>query len=190
MQAGNVITRYLAEAKEGSEEAHEKVYELMYDDLKYIAHQRLFGYKRGETLNTTGLVHEAYLKLINIQEHDWQDQAHFYAAASRAMRFILVDYFRSKTAQKRGGHNEEYSLTTISVAIEERLEDFITLNMALDRLMEWNERLGHLVEYRFFGGMTYKEISEVTGYSEPTLKRDWARARTWLYSAMKDNETS
>jgi len=190
MQEVNVITKYLAEAKLGNEHAHKKVFALMYDDLKNIAHQRLFGYKRGDTLNTTGLVHEAYLKLINVQAHDWQSRAHFYAVASRAMRFILVDYLRSKTAQKRGGYHDDLSLTNLSVAVEERLEDFISLNIALDNLMDWNERLGRIVEYRFIGGMTYEEISEVTGYSVPALKRDWARARTWLYSAMKDNEIS
>lgn len=190
MQNENNITGYLEEAKGGNDEAHKKIYELVYNDLKYIAHQRLFGHKRGETLNTTALVHEVYLKMINTNECNWQDRAHFYAVASRAMRFILVDYIRSKTAQKRGGKSIDQSLTQVSVAVEERLEDFITLNMALDKLMGWNERLGQLVEYRFIGGMTYEEISEVTGYSVPTLKRDWKRARIWLYNAMKDYENS
>lgn len=189
MQAENV-TQYLSEAKEGNVQAHKKVYELVYDNLKNIAHQRLYGYQKGETFNTTALVHEAYLKLINMTDHDFQNRAHFYAVASRAMRFILVDYIRSKMAQKRGGSNEDKNIADISVAVEERLEEFITLHMALNKLMEKNERLGRLVEYRFIGGMTYEEISEVTGYSEPTLKRDWARARTWLYSAMKDEENS
>lgn len=188
MQAENVITRYLVEAKDGNGQAYNKVYELVYDDLKQIAHHRLSGFKRGDTLNTTALVHEAYLKLINASE--WQDRAHFYAVASRAMRFILVDYIRSKTAQKRGGRDEHQPLEHFPLAVEERMEDFISLNSALEKLLEWNERLGKLVEYRFIGGMTYEEISEVTGFSEPTLKRDWARARTWLYSVMKDEKNS
>jgi len=188
MQEENVITRYLVEAKHGNDQAYNKVYELVYDDLKQIAHHRLSGFRKGETLNTTSLVHEAYLKLIVASE--WEDRAHFYAVASRAMRFILVDYIRRKTAQKRGGNDKDKSLESISLAVEERMEDFISLNLALEKLLEWNERLGKLVEYRFIGGMTYEEISEVTGYSEPTLKRDWARARTWLYSAMKDMENS
>lgn len=190
MGAENTITQYLTEAKEGSRQAYGKVFPLIYDDLKKIAHQRLFGHKTGETLNTTALVHETYLKMIGGTGPDWKDRAHFFAVASRAMRFILVDYIRSKTAQKRGGDSIDESLRNVYLAVEERIEDFITLNTAVEKLLEWNERLGKLVEYRFFGGMTYKEISEITGYSEPTLKRDWARARMWLYREMKDTENS
>jgi RNA polymerase sigma factor (TIGR02999 family) len=182
------ITQYLSEAKNGSNQAYEKVFPLVYDDLKNIAHQRLFGQKTGDTLNTTALVHETYLKLIGGTETDWKDRAHFFAVASRAMRFIIVDYIRSKTALKRGGMKDDRTLEKITLAVEERIEDFITLNMAVENLLEWNERLGKLVEYRFFGGMTYQEIGEVTGLSEPTLKRDWARARIWLYDAMKNSE--
>lgn len=188
MGAENPITQYLAEAKEGSSEAYGKVFPLVYDDLKKIAHQRLFGHKTGDTLNTTALVHESYLKLVDGTDPDWKDRAHFFAVASRAMRFILVDYIRSKTALKRGGDSSDESLSNVNLAVEERIEDFITLNTAVEKLLEWNERLGKLVEYRFFGGMTYQEISEITGYSEPTLKRDWARARMWLYNSMKDPE--
>lgn len=190
MQQANAITRYLSEAKNGDDDAFRLVYELAYDDLKKIAHQRLAGFRRGETLNTTALVHEAFLKLIQASDHDWKDRAHFFAATSRAMRFILVDYLRAKTAQKRGGNSDDQTLSGLSLGVEERIEEFISLNSAIEKLLEWNDRLGKLVEYRFIGGMTYEEISEVTGLSEPTLKRDWARARTWLYSAMKDSENS
>lgn len=190
MGTKNTITQYLAEAKDGNSRAYENVFPLVYEDLKKIAHQRLFGHKTGHTLNTTALVHETYLKLIGGTETGWKDRAHFFAVASRAMRFILVDYIRSKTALKRGGAGEDQSLEKITLAIEERIEDFITLNMAVNKLLEWNERLGKLVEYRFFGGMNYAEISEVTGYSEATLKRDWKRARIWLYDAMKESKDS
>lgn len=188
MQNSHAITRYLAEAKNGDDDAFRLVYELAYDDLKSIAHQRLAGFRRGETLNTTALVHEAYLKLIHSSDHDWQNRAHFFAATSRAMRFILVDYLRAKTAQKRGGEFRNETLANLALGVDERIEDFISLNSAIEKLLVWNERLGKLVEYRFIGGMTYEEIAEVTGLSEPTLKRDWARARTWLYSTMKDSE--
>lgn len=190
MQQTNAITKYLNNAKNGDDNAFRQVYELAYDDLKEIAHQRLAGFKRGETLNTTSLVHEAFLKLVDTSQHDWQDRAHFFAATSRAMRFILVDYLRAKTAQKRGGNRVDEPLNNLALAMEERIEDFISLNSAIEKLLAWNERLGKLVEYRFIGGMTYEEISEVTGLSEPTLKRDWTRARAWLYSAMKDSENS
>jgi RNA polymerase sigma factor (TIGR02999 family) len=186
MQDDHSVTGYLAEVKEGNELAYNKVYELVYDDLKKIAHQRLVGLKKGDTLNTTALVHESFLKLVNSNESGWKDRAHFYAVASRAMRFILVDYIRNKTAKKRGEGKDVEMLDEEAVSTEQRLEEFISLNMALEKLMEWNERLGKLVEYRFIGGMSYEEISEVTGISEPTLKRDWVRARTWLYNTMKE----
>jgi len=190
MQERNEVTQYLAEANRGNSRAYDRVYELVYDDLKQIAHHRLIGFKRGDTLNTTALVHESYLKLINATESDWQNRAHFYAVASRAMRYILIDHIRNKSAQKRGDGAEIKPLEEISLAVEQRIEDFISLNTALEKLLEWNERLGKLVEYRFIAGMTYEEISEVTGLSEATLKRDWIRARAWLYSAMKDRENS
>jgi RNA polymerase sigma factor (TIGR02999 family) len=186
MQERNEVTQYLAEANRGNSRAYDRVYELVYDDLKQIAHHRLFGFKRDDTLNTTALVHESYLKLINSSEPDWQDRAHFYAVASRAMRYILIDHIRTKSAQKRGEGAEMKPLEEINLAVEQRVEDFITLNTALEKLLQWNERLGRLVEYRFIGGMTYEEISEVTGLSEATLKRDWVRARAWLYNVMKE----
>ena len=186
MQERNDVTLYLAEANRGNSRAYDRVYELVYDDLKQIAHNRLFGFKRGDTLNTTALVHESYLKLINASESDWQDRAHFYAVASRAMRYILIDHIRKKSALMRGDGAEMKPLEGITFAVEQRIEDFITLNTALEKLLQWDERLGRLVEYRFIGGMAYEEISEVTGLSEATLKRDWVRARAWLYNVMKE----
>ena len=186
MHANSNVTRHLGDVKNGNEEAYGLVYELVYDDLKKIAKSRLHEFKRGDTLDTTSLVHESYLKLMSAGQSDWTDRAHFYAVASRAMRFILVDYIRSKTAKKRGDGRDVEMLDEEAVSTEQRLEEFISLNMALEKLMEWNERLGKLVEYRFIGGMSYEEISEVTGLSEPTLKRDWVRARTWLYNTMKE----
>ena len=180
------VTEYLAEAKNGNDQACHKVYELVYHDLKKIAHKRLAGMQRGDTLDTTALVHESFLKLAGNSGSEWTDRAHFYAVASRAMRFILVDYIRNKTAQKRGDGVENRSLNEFSLSVEQRIDEFLSLNMAVEKLLEWNERLGKLVEFRFIGGMTYEEISEVTGLSEPTLKRDWIRARAWLLKSMKE----
>lgn len=190
VQANSNVTKLLGEARNGDEEAYNLVYGLVYEDLKKIAKNRLFEFKRGETIDTTSLVHESYLKLLNSNNKDWKDRAHFYAVASRAMRFILVDYIRNKSAQKRGDGIQFATLNESTPGVVQRVEEFISLNDALERLLEWNERLGKLVEYRFIGGMTYEEISEVTGLSEPTLKRDWARARAWLYGTMKDRENS
>lgn len=158
---------------------------LVYDELRCVAHQRLVGYRPGDTLNTTALVHEAYLKLVNQQDVDWKDRAHFFALASRAMRFILVDYARARTAEKRGGPRPDVSLDAVQIAAEESTTELLALNEALGRLAESSERLSLLVEYRFFGGLTYEEIAEVTGWSLRTVKRDWRRARAWLHHTME-----
>jgi len=180
------ITILLKEAQAGDRDAFEAVMPHVYDELRRIAHQRLRKHRPSQTLNTTALVHEAYLRLVDQTQADWQDRAHFFAVASRSMRFIIIDYVRARTAQKRGGAQNDLPLDDVQVAgADERAADLLTLNDALEQLADVNERLCQLVEYRFFGGLTYNEIAEVTGRSVPTVKRDWARARTWLYHAIQ-----
>jgi RNA polymerase sigma factor (TIGR02999 family) len=177
-------TQLLREIREGSRAAFDDLYAHVYDDLRRAAHQRLGRYRSGQTLNTTALVHEAYLRLVDQSQMQWEDRAHFLALASRAMRFILIDHVRSRTAQKRGGAEEALSLDAVQVAVDEQGADLLALNEALEQLAAHSSRLAQLVEYRFFGGLTYEEIAEVTGMSVPTVKRDWARARAWLFRAM------
>lgn len=179
------ITQLLQEASSGDHEAAGHLYGQVYDELRQIAHYRLSKHRPGATLNTTALVHEAYLRLIDHDAVEWQDRAHFFAASSRAMRFIIIDYARKWSAQKRGGHLDKVPLSDIQLGTEERVDDLLTLNDALEKLAAVSERQSQLVEYRFFGGLTYQEIAEVTGRSVPTVKRDWQRARTWLYHAMQ-----
>jgi RNA polymerase sigma factor (TIGR02999 family) len=179
-------TQLLRDVREGSRTAFDDLYAHVYDDLRRAAHQRLGRYRSGQTLNTTALVHEAYLRLVDQREMEWQDRAHFLALASRAMRFILIDHVRSRTAQKRGGAEEAVPLDAVQVAVEEQAADLLALNEALEQLAVHSDRLAQLVEYRFFGGLTYEEIAEVTGLSVPTVKRDWARARAWLFRAMSE----
>ncbi len=180
------ITHLLLAASEGRSDAFDELMPLVYDELRRVAHQRLLGYHPGETLNTTALVHEAYLKLVKQQDVGWQNRAHFFALASRAMRFILIDYARARTAEKRGGRRVDISLDVLQVAADERTADLLTLNEALEKLAKVSERLSVLIEYRFFGGLTYEEIAEITGWSLATVKRDWRRARAWLYQEMVD----
>jgi len=182
------ITTLLKEAQAGDRDAFKEVMPHVYDELRRIAHQRLMKHRPSQTLNTTALVHEAYLRLVDQTQADWQDRAHFFAVASRSMRFIIIDYVRARTAEKRGGAPDDVPLDDVQVAIaDERAADLLTLNDALEQLAAVNERLSQLVEYRFFGGLTYREVAEVTGRSVPTVKRDWARARTWLYRALQPN---
>lgn len=182
------LTQLLHAARDGDANAANDLYEHVYDELRRIAQQRLRRHRPGDTLNTTALVHEAYLRLVDQTQVAWNDRAHFFATASQAMRYILVDYARRRTAQKRGGTQRDVPLSAVQVshAADARSADLITLNDALDKLTQYDERLARLVEYRFFGGLTYEEIAEVTSWSIPTLKRDWRRARAWLYRAMQD----
>lgn len=179
------ITKYLAEARSGDSEALNRVYSLVYEELRSMAHRHLFRHRPGETLNTTALVHEAYERLVGNTQIEWQDRNHFFAITSRAMRFVLVDYARSRTAQKRGGKSEDIPLDAIQLAIDERSAELESLDEALQLLAKHNERLEKLVELKFFGGLNYQEIAGIMDLSKRTVRRDWQRARTWIYSAMK-----
>ncbi|HEU4628622.1 MAG TPA: ECF-type sigma factor [Gemmatimonadaceae bacterium] len=178
-------TQLLLDARAGDRAAFDRLFAHVYDALREIAHHRLARYRPGETLATTALVHEAYLRLVDQARVDVRDRSHFLALASRAMRFVLVDYARAHTAQKRGGRERDLPLAAVQVAADERADDLLALAEAVERLAAVSPRLGDVVEYRFFGGLTFDEIAETTGLSVPTVKRDWARARTWLYRSMQ-----
>jgi len=158
----------------------------MYAELRGIAQQRLRAFRPGDTIDTTALVHEAYVKLIDQGRADPQDRAHFLALASQAMRFVLVDYARARSAAKRGGGAAPVELDRVQVAAGERAEELLQLDQALERLARLDPRLAEVVEHRFFGGLSHEEIATVTGRSVPTVKRDWTRARTWLHQSMRD----
>lgn len=175
----------LAAARAGSRDALDELFAVAYDELRRAAHFRLGRRRTGETLSTTVLVHEAYVRLVDQSRAKWVDRAHFLALASRAMRFVLIDHVRAGAAEKRGGGAERIPLEAVQVSAGEPEPDLLALHEALEQLSEFSPRLGELVEYRFFGGLTYDEIAEVTGLSVPTLKRDWTRARTWLFRAMR-----
>jgi RNA polymerase sigma factor (TIGR02999 family) len=185
MTAPPDTTQLLLDARAGDRAAFDRLFAHVYDELRQIAHQRLLRYRPGETLDTTALVHEAYLKLVDQSRSEWRDRAHFFALASRAMRFVLVDYARARTAQKRGGRRRDVPLDAVQVAADDRAADLLALTDALERLSGVHPRLGEIVEYRFFGGLTFDEIAEVTGMSVPTARRDWTRARAWLHRWMQ-----
>lgn len=178
-------TDLLLAAADADREAWDRLYAQVYEELRRIAHQRLLKHRPGETLNTTALVHEAYLKLVDPPRVGLRDRAHFFALASRAMRFVLVNHAEARTAQKRGGGVANVPLDAVQVATGEQAAELIALHEALERLTGFSEELGRLVEYRFFGGLSYDEIAEVTGVSVPTVKRDWTRARGWLHQFMQ-----
>lgn len=165
----------------------DELFAIAYDELRHAARQRLRRHRAGETIDTTVLVHEAYLRMAEQTRARWADRAHFLAVASRAMRFVLVDHVRARSAQKRGGGAEVVGLADVQVAVESRPADLLALHDALERLGGYSARLAELIEYRFFGGLTYEEIARVTGLSVPTVKRDWTRARAWLLHTMRQD---
>jgi RNA polymerase sigma factor (TIGR02999 family) len=185
MSADPDTTQLLFDARAGDREALDRLFLHVYDALREIAHRRLRRHRPGDTLGTTALVHEAYLKLADQDRVAVQDRAHFFALASRAMRFVLVDYARARSTRRRGGAQAHLPLDAVEVAADDCAADLLDLAQALEELAAVSKRLGDIVELRFFGGLTFDEIAEVTGMSVPTVKRDWARARSWLYRSMR-----
>ena len=183
-------TVLLHSSRAGDRQALNELFALTYDELKRAAHFRLGRGRVGETLNTTALVHEIYVRLVDQSRVEWADRTHFVAIASRAMRFVLIDHLRARSALKRGGLEEPVPIDGIEVAEAgaQTGSDLLALNEALERLGSLSPRLGQLVEYRFFGGLTHEEIAEVMDLSVRTVKRDWTRARTWLYEMLSSED--
>ena len=156
------------------------LFPVVYDELRRVAHRHLSGEQTGHTLDTTGLVHEAYLELIKFDRIKWPGRAGVLAAASQAMRRILIDYAVARRAQKRGGGAVAVPLDDALVMAVDRSEELLALDEALTRLAETNERYARVVECRFFGGMSVEDTAEALGTSPATVKRDWTLARAWL----------
>jgi RNA polymerase sigma factor (TIGR02999 family) len=156
------------------------MYALVYDELKRIARHHLRGVAPGATLSTTELVHEAFLKLRGGPESGWDGRAHFFGAASRAMRQVLVDFARRRGAAKRGGERRRISLSDADGALDIELEEILALDAALEQLNAVSERLRKVVELRFFAGLGEKEVAEILGVTARTVGRDWLKARLFL----------
>jgi RNA polymerase sigma-70 factor (ECF subfamily) len=174
-------TTLLVEWRSGNRAALDALMPLVYNDLRVRAHGYLRREAEGHTLTTTALVHETYLKLLDLDRLRWQDRAHFLALASQAMRNILVSYARQHRAEKRGGGERPITLDDELPVRTESAEHLLALDQALNRLGELSERLSQTVEMRFFGGMRVEEIAEVLGVAPSTVKLDWRKARAWLY---------
>ncbi|RMH64091.1 MAG: sigma-70 family RNA polymerase sigma factor [Bacteroidetes bacterium] len=174
------ITQLLVAAREGDTDAGDRLLPLVYDHLHRIAHRQLRRMRMHETLNTTALVHEAYLKLVQHTRVTYEDRVHFFAVSARAMRFILVDYARRHRAQRRGGDWQRVTLEEALTQPATRLELLLDLDEALNRLGELDERLVQVVEYHFFAGLSQQEIADKLGVSVRTVRRDWIKAKAWL----------
>ncbi|MDP9178707.1 MAG: sigma-70 family RNA polymerase sigma factor [Gemmatimonadota bacterium] len=179
------ITTQLVAWRAGEPSAREKLFPLVYDELRRIAHRQLGRENVGHTLDTTALVHEAYLKLVDQTRAEWTDRAHFFAVAANAMRRILVDYARSYRTDKRGGAPRRVSLTDSMLVAEQRADTLLAVDDALIELARIDERLSRVVECRFFAGLTEEETAEVLGVTARTVRRDWTKAKGWLQRTLE-----
>ncbi|MBC8144692.1 MAG: sigma-70 family RNA polymerase sigma factor [bacterium] len=187
MSASDSITRLLEHARAGDAAALDSLLPLVYDELLRLARAQLRSERQGHTLNTTALVHEAYIKLVDQQSSQWQSRGHFFAVAAMAMRRILVNYARAKHRQKRGGHAPHVPIDdTLVIVAEERADVIVALDDALNRLTEVNARAGKVVECRYFAGLSIEETADALEISAMTVKRDWLLAKTWLRREIGD----
>jgi RNA polymerase sigma factor (TIGR02999 family) len=180
------ITELLGQLRRGDTAAESKLAALVYEDLYRIAQRYMRRERREHSLQATVLVHDAYLRLVNQDEQNWQNRSHFFAVAARLMRQILIDHARMHKAQKRGGGGR-LPLDDVLLISDDRLDEILAVDEALTRLAERDGRLARIVELRFFGGLTEDEIAEALGVSPRTVKRDWNVAKAWLSADLSDD---
>jgi RNA polymerase sigma-70 factor (ECF subfamily) len=176
----NDISRLLSEWGNGKETALEDLMPLVYDELRSMAKNYMYSQPSGHTLQTTALIHEAYLKLADGRDQHWENRAHFFGVAAQAMRHILIDHARSHQTQKRGGRTQIVSIEDVAVISNERVAEVIALDDALKLLEAQDARKGRVVELRYFGGLSIEETARVLKISPETVMRDWRFAKTWL----------
>jgi RNA polymerase sigma factor (TIGR02999 family) len=174
----------LGELRAGRRDVESRLLEAVYPELRRIAAHYMQGERAGHTLQPTALVNEAYLELVGQEDIDWRNRSHFFGVAAQLMRRILVNYARRKKAQKREGKRQRVELSDTVAIAEDRLDEIIAVDAALDRLAQWDPRQAKIVELRFFAGLTEDETAETLGISPRTVKRDWMIARAWLHSEL------
>jgi RNA polymerase sigma factor (TIGR02999 family) len=180
MQERTDVTEILLKWTDGDSDALDRLMPIVYDQLKRLAHARLQHERSDHTLNTTALVHEAYVKLINANQVNWRDRVHFFALASRVMRRLLVDYAKRRNAIKRGGAHRHVTLQEEMLMPDEDAGNVLELNEWLVELEKQYPRQANAIEHKYFGGLTNVEIAAVQGTSHATVERDLRFARTWL----------
>ena len=179
------ITQLLHKWRDGDGAALEELMPLVYTELHRLAHHYMCRERPGHTLQTTALINEAYLRLARTDQPAWQDRAHFFAVAAQIMRHLLVDRARSRRYAKRGGGAHQVTLDEAAAIAPERDPDLLALDESLTKLAAIDERKSRLVELRYFGGLSAEEAAEVLGVSEITVKREWLKAKAWLYRELK-----
>jgi RNA polymerase sigma factor (TIGR02999 family) len=180
-RAPEAVTQLLLAWSNGDREALDRLMPLVYDELRRLARRYMRRERVGHTLQTTAVINEAYLKLVDQQHVRWQNRAHFYAISAQLMRRILVDHARRHAYAKRGGGALRVSLDETVMAAPEQTADVVAVHEALERLAEIDERKSRVVELRFFGGLSIEETAEVVGVTPMTVTRDWKTAKAWLH---------
>lgn len=182
------ITQLLADWRGGNEDALEKLIPLVHPELHRLAHHYMSRERGGHTLQTTALLNEAYLRVVDDPTRDWQNRTHFIAATAQLMRRIMVDHARERYSLKRGHNPLRVTLDDVALVTEKRSEELLALDEALERLTVQDPRKSRIVELRYFGGLTEEEIASFLKLSDRTVRREWRMARTWLYRALSGKE--
>jgi RNA polymerase sigma factor (TIGR02999 family) len=181
------LTSLLIEWQEGDKSALDRLTPLVYDELRRIAHRYVRRERNGHTLETTALVNEAYVRLAGSKNIAWENRSHFFAATAQVMRHVLIDHARKRLYAKRGGDAQHVPLDdVVSEMTEQRADELIVLNEALDELAKLDTRKARVVELRYFAGLSLEETAEVLNISLMTVRRDWRAAKAWLFRRMKD----
>ena len=178
------ITQLLAEWSEGNQAALDELYPLVYEELHRLARRYMSREKKGHTLQTTALINEAYVRLVDQKNVHWANRSHFFAISAQIMRRILIDHARRRAYAKRGGGAQQVSLEEVAIVAPDLGSNLIRLDEALQTLAEMDPRRSQVVELRYFGGLNNEEIAGVLKISENTVTRDWNMARAWLYQQL------
>jgi len=178
------VTQLLLDSSAGDKEALDRLMPVVYQELRRLAHHYMRHERAGHTLQTTALVNEVYLRLIDYRKMDLHNRTHFFAMAAQVMRRVLIDHARSRNVAKRGGRADKISLDEAAIVSEERSAELIAVDDALMELEAWDARKSKIVALRFFGGLSIEETAEVLEISPTTVQREWRSAKAWLYRAI------
>jgi len=185
--ARHQITELLAEWREGNQSALDELYPLVYDELHRLARRYMSRERKDHTLQTTALINEAYVRMVDQKNVNWANRSHFFAISAQIMRRILIDHARRHAYAKRGGGAQQVSLEEVAALVPEQGRELMRLDEALKSLAERDPRRSQVVELRYFGGLNNEEIAGVLQVSENTVTRDWNMARAWLYQQLSEN---
>jgi len=184
------VTRILNAIEHGDAKAADELLPLVYEELRLLAAQKMSQELPGQTLQATALVHEAYLRLVGVEIHNWDSRGHFFAAAAEAMRRILVDKARRKQGIRHGGNHKKIDLNDVFLAIEDPKDDILAVNEALDKLADEDPKLAEVIKLRYFGGLTLNQIAVIMGIGRRTVDRYWVLGRAWLYQEITQAENT